>query len=663
MAMVSRMPRKEDIIKSQIKRSASFTGGLEVSALAKLPVHQVSPTMNAASFYGSGISDLRACVVAQQRQLDGLVDKVSVLLSGMHAELVQDVHRSFEQDSALFDSKCVDLRRLDEKVESRLQDLRASEGEMRAWLQGELKSVNIRVTDELSSVRERLSHELAGVHSRLSYMEDVSASVTASAEHHRRSPPVGHVSTEILTKFAADIRSELQEELTRMADSVRGSFAQASEVDQVERIYGIEAEACEMHKQLAQLEANLQVQSASIELQAARLTQVQEQTAAAAGAAAIPPLPTSMAKDTPQVEAVAEHLEAAVLRMEGEVRRDLELRMSKVINNINDAVDELRKEVAETCLDQNKAWESTFMELRSEIFDELSKAQRDAKRSMHEDRDGTSSSAAVAWKQQVQELRRESELHITKAFNDLRSVSEDLREDVEMCLTQCKESQQQLKEFRHDVDMRQASTSRDVEVLEELRAAPRRLEVELRSVRKECTDTRLELQRQYKQLDVEVRSVLRNCEVEAAEKLQRCEAAANRCQQSADQAAKRVEAATEEIRAAPAQARPNPATSSSSQESEPPNDAWPHSHATAPTLEADPRLNGSVVAAVRATSGALGDLESRLAKQEQKAEDLETSQIALKGVVEGYFLEQKVTRSLAGLEATPSRAYASFRKT
>ena len=51
-----------------------------------------------ASFIGSGISDLRATVMAQQRQLDGLTDKTAGVLSAMHAELRQETQAHCHRD-------------------------------------------------------------------------------------------------------------------------------------------------------------------------------------------------------------------------------------------------------------------------------------------------------------------------------------------------------------------------------------------------------------------------------------------------------------------------------------------------------------------------------------------------------------------------------------
>ena len=61
------------------------TSGPDLSAPSMLDEKSFAGLVS-GTWAGTGISDLRASVTSQQKQIDSLVDRVAVLLSSMHSE-------------------------------------------------------------------------------------------------------------------------------------------------------------------------------------------------------------------------------------------------------------------------------------------------------------------------------------------------------------------------------------------------------------------------------------------------------------------------------------------------------------------------------------------------------------------------------------------------
>jgi len=126
-----------------------------------------------ASFYGSGISDLRAAVVAQQKQVDGLVDKVAVLFSAMRTEVLQDVRSASQHGFGEVQARLAGLHRAEAEVDSRLAELRQSEEGLREWLQSELKVLHDQVRGEVQDrIVDCFGDDLRGMTNRLAHLEE-----------------------------------------------------------------------------------------------------------------------------------------------------------------------------------------------------------------------------------------------------------------------------------------------------------------------------------------------------------------------------------------------------------------------------------------------------------------------------------------------------------
>mmetsp|Transcript_42885 Transcript_42885/g.98380 ORF Transcript_42885/g.98380 Transcript_42885/m.98380 type:complete len:901 (+) Transcript_42885:77-2779(+) len=464
---------------AQLKRSASFAGGaLELSALAKLPL-QLSPSLPTATFYGSGISDLRACMTAQQRQLDGMVDKVSILMADMHKDLSQDIHLCFEQDLAAVNSKLAQLRHLDEKVESRVANLRQSEGEMHVLLQNELRTLRTLVSDELHALRERANNEFSGVHSRMSYIEKISAETVEK----RWNLPAEVVSPQHLSGFASELRSELQEELSRMAEDLYSRCsANNIEAETVERLCSVEAHASALRKQVAELTAQLEEQT------------IQHKHSAQ------------------QPHVTAEHFEQMSVRVQAEIQKSLELRMAKALGSVHAAVDEISKESATTRHRSRKMMDEGLDLLRQDFSDKLLELQRAFEK--QQDQECTA--------KQLQEVRCEGDMRVAQAFREIRGVTGDLQEDMATCLSKSSQVQKQVQELREEVNSRLACRERTAE--EELPKA-RSLEAEVLCLREECHQLRVEQQEWQRDLGNDFKACL--CAAEEA-----CQDTCARCEES-----------------------------------------------------------------------------------------------------------------------------------
>eukprot|EP00913_Durusdinium_trenchii_P021748 g20434.t1 len=148
------------------------------------------PVAGAGTWVGTGICDLRASLVAQQKQLDTLVDRVAVLLSSMHAEVLQDVRAAC--DSKDFELRLAEMRKVGEVLDQRLAEMRAEAANVPDGLrlmQSELRRVEEKmeifdgrmtqdfeklqgvVTESLMSVHDRFTSEMEGVVAELKKLE------------------------------------------------------------------------------------------------------------------------------------------------------------------------------------------------------------------------------------------------------------------------------------------------------------------------------------------------------------------------------------------------------------------------------------------------------------------------------------------------------------
>lgn len=152
-------------------------GGARMASALRPPMDvSLASLSTGASFHGSGISDLRAAIVSQQKQLDTLVDKVAALLAAMHAEVIQDVRSASQQGGGQVMGCIDDLRRAESEVDGRLAELRDAEAGLRVWLQGELQSLHEQVKCEVEGLKDNLlsgdfGRDLQGLADRLTMLE------------------------------------------------------------------------------------------------------------------------------------------------------------------------------------------------------------------------------------------------------------------------------------------------------------------------------------------------------------------------------------------------------------------------------------------------------------------------------------------------------------
>lgn len=142
------------------------------------------------TWVGTGICDLRASVASQQKQLDSLIDKVALLLSSMHSEVLQDLRCAVATPE--FEARLAEMRKVGEVLDERLAELRAEAAQVPEgvrMLHVELQRVEEKmnclddrfrqdfektqnlVTESLMSVHDRFTTELEGVITELKKLE------------------------------------------------------------------------------------------------------------------------------------------------------------------------------------------------------------------------------------------------------------------------------------------------------------------------------------------------------------------------------------------------------------------------------------------------------------------------------------------------------------
>ncbi|CAK0871328.1 unnamed protein product [Prorocentrum cordatum] len=174
----------------------------------------VLPPSASSTFAASGISDLRAAAVAQQRQLDGLVDKVAAVMSSMHAQMLQDLRAECSAE-ALQQAVC--------EADSRLSQLRAGEGSLQAWVEGEARRLGEQLAQgqlEAGEACERAAQE-----ARQGHLDLAEGLREARDEASRGLAGVRGALDEQAAEQAAELR-ELRERLQRLeGDALRAEEA------------------------------------------------------------------------------------------------------------------------------------------------------------------------------------------------------------------------------------------------------------------------------------------------------------------------------------------------------------------------------------------------------------------------------------------------------
>ncbi|CAJ1396061.1 unnamed protein product [Effrenium voratum] len=180
----------------------------------------------AGTWLGTGICDLRATVQAQQQQMDSLVDKVAVLLSSMHSEVLQDL-RSFAQSPG-FEAQVQEMRRLGEALDSRLAELRQAEkqelqgsAELRR-LEERVAGLDLRLSRDVEKLQEMVSESMMSVHDR--FTSELEAVVSELKKLDAR---LGSAESEVgLALTEEDVDAACRQAVQQMADALRMEFQQ-----------------------------------------------------------------------------------------------------------------------------------------------------------------------------------------------------------------------------------------------------------------------------------------------------------------------------------------------------------------------------------------------------------------------------------------------------
>lgn len=170
--------------RSKVNEASKVAGLLRESSTSSLGDWSTN-----ASFTGSGISDLRSTSVAQQRQMDGLIGKMSSLISTMHEEMLHDVQSAHAESS----------RQAMESVRQKFQQLQQFEGDRRAKLEERVSLMEDRI--------ERVSR---------AHLEP------PPQPHFRREPDRAEESeTQRLNQRLKELRSSLSERFEELEDRIR----------------------------------------------------------------------------------------------------------------------------------------------------------------------------------------------------------------------------------------------------------------------------------------------------------------------------------------------------------------------------------------------------------------------------------------------------------
>eukprot|EP00927_Polykrikos_kofoidii_P079686 TRINITY_DN76489_c0_g1_i1.p1 TRINITY_DN76489_c0_g1~~TRINITY_DN76489_c0_g1_i1.p1 ORF type:complete len:644 (+),score=130.44 TRINITY_DN76489_c0_g1_i1:87-2018(+) len=145
------------------------------------------------------VCDTRSALVAQQQQLDSLVDKVAALVSAVHTEVMEEVRqyceRGFDRNEAVTEGILAEIRKTNAAVaaasehgEARIEyvvaelrsrnvtataatergvaEMRRTEGELRALIDSKFDSMQEHLR-ELDTAQDRLTADLGGVSGRI----------------------------------------------------------------------------------------------------------------------------------------------------------------------------------------------------------------------------------------------------------------------------------------------------------------------------------------------------------------------------------------------------------------------------------------------------------------------------------------------------------------
>lgn len=210
----------------------------------------------AGTWVGTGICDLRASVASQQKQLDSLIDKVAVLLSSMHSEVLQDLRCAVATPE--FEARLSEMRKVGEVLDERLAELRAEAAQVPEgvrMLHVELQRVEEKmnglddrfrqdfekvqnlVTESLMSVHDRFTTELEGVITELKKLET----------------RLGSAETDLGLLSDDDLEASLKEAIQQQAEVLRSEFPKflAPYFDQTAtRINALEAHLQREHNDL-----------------------------------------------------------------------------------------------------------------------------------------------------------------------------------------------------------------------------------------------------------------------------------------------------------------------------------------------------------------------------------------------------------------------------
>lgn len=209
---------------------------------------------------GSGICDLRSAVGAQQKQLDGLIDRVAQLLSAMHEDLVKDAQAMAQRDHHALEHTAEELQQFvhqrllesEREAKEHIEKLHVAEAQQRERLESLLQDEIVsRLDAEVHSVHERfegereelqrglgasfhelqeqLQRELSSMSARLGHLED-----EATLASCRSDGP--HELKDVLHRSCAELRQEMRQAAseTEASLAVRLSDLEARVEEQLE---------------------------------------------------------------------------------------------------------------------------------------------------------------------------------------------------------------------------------------------------------------------------------------------------------------------------------------------------------------------------------------------------------------------------------------------
>jgi len=166
---------------------------------------------------GTGICDLRASVTAQQKQIDSLVDRVAMLLSSMHSEVLQDVQAAFGAFN--FEARLTEMRRVGEELDSRLNEFR---NQARRFGFNETSAIQEEVF-RLGETMHGFDARLAAHEQKLHELED-HVGESMIAVHDRLTSQWDGISSEL--KKLADRVENAESDVALLSDEDPGNYAE-----------------------------------------------------------------------------------------------------------------------------------------------------------------------------------------------------------------------------------------------------------------------------------------------------------------------------------------------------------------------------------------------------------------------------------------------------